>query len=131
MMELGQRHSTIVIGSGFGGSVAASTLVEAGEKVLLIERGPWRDTAPMRKAGVEHRASLPKGLRALTHLLYRIRLPGLPGDGMRFAQRGLFDIHLGREMSVVCSNGVGGGSHVYSAMNLRPQDAQYWDRSGE
>ena len=39
-----EHHSTIVIGSGFGGAVAASTLTEAGESVLLLERGPWRDT---------------------------------------------------------------------------------------
>ena len=56
-----EHHSTIVIGSGFGGAVAASTLTEAGESVLLLERGPWRDTDPVRKAGIPHRRPLPAG----------------------------------------------------------------------
>lgn len=119
-----QRYSTIVIGSGFGGAVAASTLVEAGEQVLLIERGPWRDTDVVREAGIARRASLPAGWRAFTHLLHRV---GFSMGGWRLFRRGLFDIHLGSEMSVVCSNSVGGGSHVYSAMNIRPEQADYWD----
>jgi len=31
----------IVIGSGFGGSMAAKPLVDAGMKVLMLERGDW------------------------------------------------------------------------------------------
>ena len=38
------HYKTVVIGSGFGGSVLSNTLAEAGEDVLLLERGPWRDT---------------------------------------------------------------------------------------
>lgn len=121
------RHATIVIGSGFGGAVAASTLVDAGEKVLLIERGPWRDTEVVRAAGIASRASLPEGWRTLNHLLHKISLPIIMGSGLRLFSRGLFDIHLDRQMSVICSNSVGGGSHVYSAMNTRPQSTGYWD----
>src|SRR5262245_26152024 len=31
----------IVIGSGFGGTLAAQALVEAGMRVLMLERGDW------------------------------------------------------------------------------------------
>lgn len=121
------RHSTIVIGSGFGGAVAASALVDTGEKVLLLERGPWRDTNAIKAAGIENRASLPVGWRTLNHLLHKISLPITIGNGVRLFRRGLFDIHLDSQMSVVCSSGVGGGSHVYSAMNTRPENKDYWD----
>lgn len=120
-------HSTIVIGSGFGGAVAASTLVDAGESVLLLERGPWRDTDPIRLAGIGNRAALPNGWRAFTHLLHRLEIPGVPVIKSHSFRNGLFDIHLNSDMSVVCSNGVGGGSHVYSALNTRPEQSDYWD----
>jgi cholesterol oxidase len=32
-------HDTIIIGSGFGGSVTACRLAEAGARVLVLERG--------------------------------------------------------------------------------------------
>ncbi|HEV2129831.1 MAG TPA: NAD(P)-binding protein, partial [Longimicrobiaceae bacterium] len=34
-------YDTIVIGSGFGGSLVAHALVRAGEQVLMLERGDW------------------------------------------------------------------------------------------
>ena len=35
------RYDAIVIGSGFGGCMTALALVEAGHKVLMLERGGW------------------------------------------------------------------------------------------
>jgi len=116
----------IVIGSGFGGAFAADTLVDAGLRVLLVERGPWRDTAPVRAAGIAQRSPLPRGRHAVTHLLRRLDAPLLPGGALALHAHGLFDIHLARDLSVVCSSGVGGGSHVYSAMNARPAVARFW-----
>lgn len=39
-------YDTIIIGSGFGGSMAAHQLVNAGKKVLLLERGGWVERGP-------------------------------------------------------------------------------------
>ena len=39
-------YDTIIIGSGFGGSMAAHQLVNAGKKVLMIERGGWVARGP-------------------------------------------------------------------------------------
>jgi choline dehydrogenase-like flavoprotein len=58
--EHDNNYSAIIIGSGFGGSVMASRLTEAGMSVLVLERGPWRDTLPVREAGIEQRKPLPR-----------------------------------------------------------------------
>lgn len=39
-------YDYIIIGSGFGGSMTAKKLVEAGKKVLMIERGQWVERGP-------------------------------------------------------------------------------------
>lgn len=41
-----ERLEAIVIGSGFGGSLAAHALVGAGLRVLMIERGDWLPRGP-------------------------------------------------------------------------------------
>lgn len=38
---MNQFYDAIVVGSGFGGSMAARQLVNAGMKVLMLERGDW------------------------------------------------------------------------------------------
>jgi choline dehydrogenase-like flavoprotein len=37
---------TIIIGSGFGGAMAAHALVRAGQRVLMLERGTWVERGP-------------------------------------------------------------------------------------
>ena len=117
----------VVIGSGFGGSVTASRLAEAGVKVTLLERGPWWDTVPTRSMGVKDRAPLPRGLRLFTHSLRSIYHPLLPWGRTRFNRKGLFEVYFSKGMEVVCASGVGGGSHVYSALHRRPLNPDYWD----
>ena len=41
-----QEWDAIVIGSGFGGAMAAHTLVHAGWRVLMLERGDWVPRGP-------------------------------------------------------------------------------------
>lgn len=40
MNALSNQYDVVVIGSGFGGAVSASTLTNGSAKVLLVERGP-------------------------------------------------------------------------------------------
>lgn len=125
MTELRRHYDVVVIGSGFGGAVAASTLSEAGASVLVVERGPWRDTEPVREAGVTSRSPLPYGKHFYRQLIHRIASGWT--KGLVLNGQGLFDLHFGRDLSIVCSNSVGGGSHVYSAMNTRPRHPGYWN----
>ena len=45
-MTDGDRYDAIVVGSGFGGVFAAAPLVEAGARVLMLERGGWVERGP-------------------------------------------------------------------------------------
>lgn len=117
----------LIIGSGFGGAFAADALVEAGMRVALVERGPWRDTAPVRAAGIDDRSPLPRKRHALTRLLHHVSAPWLPRSGITPHKHGLLDVHFDHDMTVVSSSGVGGCSHVYLAVNTRPTVPGYWD----
>ena len=89
----------IVIGSGFGGSVAALRAAQAGRRVIVLEQG--RRLAP---------ADLEQGARSTRSLLW------LPAIGLR----GYFRQTVLRDVVVVSGVGVGGGSIVYAAVLLEP-----------
>lgn len=121
----------IIIGSGFSGSFCADRLVSAGLRVAMVERGPWRDTISARRAGVAERSPLPHKRHMLSHFLNRLSSPQSPGAGWVFNPSGLYDVHLQRDMNVICTNNVGGGSHVYTAMNTPPAVNAYWDNRAD
>ncbi len=97
----------IVVGSGFGGSICALRLAEAGRRVLVLERG--RRWAP---------SEFPRDPRDVGRVFWH--------DGALQRLRGLFDIRLMSGVGVVAAAGVGGGSLVYANIHIRP-DAQVFD----
>jgi len=121
------KINVIVIGSGFGGSIAAARLAEAGAKVTLLERGPWWDTIPTRSMNIERRTPFPRGWQLFTRSVRTLNQSYLPGGRITTNRKGLFEVFYSKGMEVVCTSGVGGGSHVYSAVHRRPALADYWD----
>jgi cholesterol oxidase len=97
-----------VIGSGFGGSVAALRLAEKGYSVVVLEQGHEVTPPDMEEAS-----------KSLRKLLWMPRL------GMR----GFFTQRFFRQAYIVGGVGVGGGSMVYAAVLLRPKDDFYRDPS--
>jgi len=122
-----QQVEVIVIGSGFGGAICASRLAEAGVAVKLVERGPWRDTVPVRSMGIASRVPFPRGRMALMRLMRTLRNDKLPFGGVTLNKKGLFELHISKGLNIVSSSNVGGGSHVYAGLNVPPPEPGYWD----
>ncbi|MFO7548067.1 MAG: GMC family oxidoreductase [Acidimicrobiia bacterium] len=99
-------YDVVVIGSGFGGSVAALRLTEKGYSVGVLEAG--RRYTP---------ADFPKTSWDVRRFLW------FPKLGMRGIQR----LDLLGHVLVLSGAGVGGGSLVYAATLYEPHDAFYDD----
>ena len=122
-MTIPSNIDVIVIGSGFGGSITANRLARAGQQVLVLERGPWRDTLPVRSMGVERTAPLPYGRQAYTHLLHSFRVGRW---GLNLSKFGLFELQSHKGLRVMCASSVGGGSIAYGGLLEPPRDPGYW-----
>jgi len=97
-----------VIGSGFGGSVAALRLSEKGYRVAVIEQGRRITPLDMEAAS-----------RSMRSLMW------MPALGMK----GYFTQNFYRHLNVVGGVGFGGGSLVYAAVLLEPEDDFFKDPS--
>jgi cholesterol oxidase len=105
------HYSVVVIGSGYGGAIAASRLARAGRRVCLLERG---------------REILPGDY------------PDTPAEAMREVQidwpssllgsrSGLFDFHVNTDLSVLCGCGLGGTSLINAGVSLRASSSVFQD----
>lgn len=112
-----ERVQALVIGSGFGGSIAALRLAEAGVGVTVLERGKrWELSEDFDTFTTTQN---PDGRAAWMHR--RPVLPGFPPVTLRRSPYvGLLQRIGGQNIDVVCAAGVGGGSLAYSGLMLKP-----------
>ncbi|MGK9172045.1 GMC family oxidoreductase N-terminal domain-containing protein [Yokenella regensburgei] len=121
-----KQVEVLIIGSGFGGAIAAQRLAAAGRDVLMLERGPWRDTVPNRSLGIKNLVPLPQGNKAFTHGLRTVG-SHLFKKTFTLNKKGFIEAYAGKGINIICSSSVGGGSHVYAGFLERPLAADYWD----
>lgn len=102
----------VVIGAGAGGGIAAALLAEAGLRVLLVERGAWRDhpRAGQRDHLRNHRMPIHGHNTGPPLALH----PRVLADGAE--QAVLSPIARGHHNNAVC---VGGGTAVYGGLAWR------------
>jgi cholesterol oxidase len=101
--DLKDHYEIVVVGSGYGGAIAASRLARAGRQVCLLERGKelrpgeYPDTAP--EVTGEFQIDLPE-----CHIGSRT---------------GLYDLRVNEDISVFMGCGLGGTSLVNANVSLR------------
>jgi cholesterol oxidase len=108
----------LVIGSGFGGSVAALRLGEQGIKTVVLERGRWWKITPEQNTFCTYRQ--PDGRAAWfsdTTVLFQ------PVPIQKFA--GIVERRIEDGVTVLAGAGVGGGSLVYNGCHYQPSRAVF------
>jgi len=112
-----ENRRVVIIGSGFGGSVTALRLAQAGVPVLLLERGIRWPTGPNADT-FSHMYSPDKRCAWLSTSPTLTSTPPAVFD--RYT--GVIDRVHGDGLDIICGAGVGGGSLVYHGMTLEPTE---------
>ncbi|MGH2942789.1 MAG: GMC oxidoreductase [Solirubrobacteraceae bacterium] len=101
MSAAAEHFDAVVVGSGFGGSVTAYRLAEAGRSVCLLERGkPFPPN------------SFPRSPLGMKSQFWD------PSEGLQ----GMFNLWSFENIDAICASGLGGGSLIYANVLLRKDE---------
>jgi cholesterol oxidase len=107
-----EHFDVVIVGSGFGGSVTAYRLSEAGRRVCVLERG--KPYPP---------GSFPRSPAGMARNFWD------PSEGLY----GMFNVWSFRGIDALVSSGLGGGSLIYANVMIRKDehwfvhdDGEYW-----
>lgn len=109
--QIRDRYDVVVVGSGYGASIAASRLARAGRKVCVLERGKefrpgeYPDTGPEAVAETQ---------------------VDMPGHHIGSAT-GLLDFHVNPDLNVLVGCGLGGTSLINANVSLKAEPRVFDD----
>jgi cholesterol oxidase len=109
--ERRDHYSVVVVGSGYGGAITAARIARAGRDVAILERG--KELHPG-----QYPNSALSALRAI-----QVNTP----DAHHGSATGMFDFHVGSDVTVVVGCGLGGTSLINGNVALEPGDAIFSD----
>ena len=109
--HLKPRYDVVIIGSGYGGGIAASRLARAGKTVCVLERG--RELQP---------GQYPRTELELVHDAQMDAGPIRVG-----ARTALFDLRFNKDINVIVGCGLGGTSLINANIALRPDPRIFED----
>jgi cholesterol oxidase len=105
------HYDVVVVGSGYGGGVAASRLARMGKRVAVLERGREFVTGEFPGRFPDLRNEMQ-----------------LSGKRLRMGSAtGLYDVRFGADMHVLIGCGLGGGSLINAGVALRPDPRVFSD----
>jgi len=111
--SLRARYDVVVIGSGYGGGVAACRLARAGRKVCVLERG--RELQP---------GDYPNDTLSLLEQIQVDTAPARLGS-----RQALFDVRVYDDINVAVGCGLGGTSLINAGLALRPDPRVFQTKS--
>ncbi len=109
--SIASDYEVVVVGSGYGGAIAASRMARAGRKVCLLERGKELQPGEYPDAMTE----------ALTELQVDSK------EGHLGKATGMYDFRRNEDMNVLLGCGLGGTSLINANVALPAEDRVFDD----
>ncbi len=112
IQNIKDHYTVVVIGSGYGGGIAASRLARAGQTVCVLERGKEFQPGEYPETSVEFLS------QSQVHM---------PDGSKHGSQLGLYDFRLNTDLNALVGCGLGGTSLINAGVALRPEPRVFED----